>query len=266
MSKYKRHRDEDDDETSYSEDMQGEALAQQQESEDDTLDDPEEKTYKKRYGDLRRHQQQTQSEAQKEIEALKQQLAEATKAQIKFPKTDAEIEAWTAKYPDVAAIVDTIARKRALEESANHEEKLKGLRELETKLTRREAETELMRLHPDFPDIRKKKGFHEWVEKQPKTIIDALYVNTTDPYSAARAIDLYKADMGVGKAAPDDEDDPKDAARSVGKTSRTAPDGSGKPKWSESKVAAMSDAEYDKNEDDILAAMKSGKFIYDISK
>ncbi len=50
-----------------------------------------------------------------ELAAVKAQLDEVAKGQIKFPKTDDEIDQWIWKYPDVAKIVDTIARKRANE-------------------------------------------------------------------------------------------------------------------------------------------------------
>ena len=65
----------------------------------------EEKTFKKRYSDLRRHQQQQAEEFKKEIEALKLQLNQATKKEMKLPKSDKDIEQWAADYPDVAAIV-----------------------------------------------------------------------------------------------------------------------------------------------------------------
>ena len=65
----------------------------------------EEKTFKKRYGDLRRHMQEKDKEVQGQIDALKKQLDEATKKEIKLPKSEQDIEAWAEQYPDVAAIV-----------------------------------------------------------------------------------------------------------------------------------------------------------------
>ena len=44
-------------------------------------------------------------------------LTKATKQEIKLPKSDDDIEAWAAQYPDVAAIVETIAIKKAREQS-----------------------------------------------------------------------------------------------------------------------------------------------------
>ena len=45
----------------------------------------EEKTFKKRYSDLRRHQQKQTEELKTEINALKSQLEQSTKKQIKLP-------------------------------------------------------------------------------------------------------------------------------------------------------------------------------------
>ena len=118
-----------------------------------------------------------------------------------------------------------------------------------------------MKLHPDFGQIRQDPAFHEWVALQPMYIQDALYKNNTDAMAASRAIDLYKADTGKRKKA-----NPKSAAQSVGRTSAATPAPTGgKARFSESQVAAMSDRDYEKNEDAILEAMRTGAFVYDVS-
>ena len=50
---------------------------------------------------------------------LSNNLTESTKQEIKLPKSDEDIEAWAKRYPDVAAIVETIAIKKAKEQSAD---------------------------------------------------------------------------------------------------------------------------------------------------
>ena len=72
----------------------------------------EERTFKKRYGDLSRHSQEKEREFQKQLDELKGQLEKATKKEIKLPKSEEEIEEWAKEYPDVAAIVETIATKK----------------------------------------------------------------------------------------------------------------------------------------------------------
>ena len=224
----------------------------------------EEKTFKKRYSDLRRHQQKQAEEFKTELAELKRQLADATKKEMKLPKSDEDIETWAKDYPDVAAIVETIAMKKASEQSSALEERIKAIDEMQMSATKEKAEAELMRLHPDFDEIRDSDEFHEWAESQPKWVQDALYENDNDARSAARAIDLYKADMGIGKKKPKSD---KDAAKSVStKNSRSKPQENEESSYlKESDVQRMSAAEYEKRSDEVMEAIRSGKFIYDVS-
>ena len=224
----------------------------------------EEKTFKKRYSDLRRHQQKQAEDFKKEIDALKSQLSVAAQKEMKLPKSDEDIETWAAEYPDVAAIVETIAMKKAREQSVALEERVKAIDEMQISATKEKAEVELMRMHPDFGEIRDSDEFHDWAEEQPKWVQDALYDNDNDARAAARAIDLYKADKGIGKEKPKSN---KDAAKSVStKNSRSTPQKDEASSYlKESDVQKMSAQEYEKNSDEIMEAIRSGKFVYDVS-
>ena len=224
----------------------------------------EEKTFKKRYGDLRRHMQEKDKEFQTQIDDLKRQLAETTQKEIKLPKSEEDIEAWAKAYPDVAAIVETIAIKKAREQSNEIAERVKALDEMQINVTREKAETELLKYHPDFNEIKDEDSFHEWADTQPKWVQDALYENENDARSAARAIDLYKIDMGM---ATKNKTNKNDAAKSVNtKGGRNAPQADETKSFlKESEVNRMSSHEYEKNADSIMEAIRSGKFIYDIS-
>jgi hypothetical protein len=225
----------------------------------------EERTFKKRYGDLRRHTQQKEQEFQKQLDDLKRQLTTATKKEMKLPKSDADIENWARDYPDVAAIVETIAMKKAQEQSLALEGRIKEIDERDANSVKEKAEVELMRLHPDFDTIRDSDEFHEWAEEQPKWIQDALYDNDNDARSAARAIDLYKSDKGIGKETSTKSD--KSAAFEVKtKSARSVPDATNKTgKIYESAVDKMSAQQYEKQADKIMEAIRSGNFVYDIS-
>jgi len=225
----------------------------------------EEKTFKKRYGDLRRHTQEKEKQFQKQLDDLKEQLNKATKKEMKLPKSDEDIEAWATEYPDVAKIVETIAMKKAREQSKDIEDRLQKIDEMTIEAKKDKAEVELMKLHPDFNDIRDSDDFHDWADEQPKWVQDALYENDNDARSAARAIDLYKADKGIGKEVKTKND--KSAAMEVGtKSARTKVDSteSGK-KILESAVQKMSSAQYEKQADTIMEAIRSGNFVYDVS-
>ena len=226
----------------------------------------EEQSFKKRYGDLRRHMQKTTEDKDKEITKLKEQLSAATKKEIKLPKTDEEIENWAKEYPDVAKIVETIAMKKAAEQNKDIEERLNSLSEKERLTSRERAEMQLLQIHPDFEEIRDNPDFHAWAEEQPQYIQAALYENEDDPRAAARAIDLYKADMGIAKKKK--KTSAKDAAKAVTtKGSTTTPDSalSNADTILESDVAKMSAIEYEQNEETIRKAIQSGKFVYDVS-
>lgn len=220
----------------------------------------EDSSFKKRYGDLRRHMQQSMQQKDREMEELKEQLAQATRKQLKFPKTEAEVNEWVKKYPDVAAIVDTIAQKRAMEALQVGEQKMSKLKDLEKRLEREKAEQELLKLHPDFLEIRSDKAFHAWVSEQPSWVQDALYKNETDARAAGRAIDLYKADTGKRTRKTSN-----DAAKAVGRTTTSAAPTGGKMRFSESQIAKMSSREYEANEEAIAESIRSGSFEYDLS-
>lgn len=235
-----------------------------EEAEEDTESDEnlsgEEKSFKKRYGDLRRHM----STKEKEWEARFSALESKETTSVRAPKSDEDIEEWASKYPDVAAIVETIAEKKATEKFASAEGRLREFDEAKEEAERNKAETVIRKSHSDFDDLRAGDEFHDWVEAQPKWVRDALYENADDPLSVIRVIDLYKVDKGLTPS--DKKSQAKDAAKTVSKRTRTKVDADGSESMlKESAVAKMSDKQFEDNYEAISAAMQSGKFIYDIS-
>ena len=239
------------------------AKPEEAEIEDDKNLSAEEKTFKKRYGDLRRHLQTKEKEFGDQLSEIKKQLDEATRKEIRLPKSDEDIEKWAKEYPDVAAIVETIAIKKAKEQSDHLDARVKELTEMQTNVSREKAEAQLLTMHPDFNEIKEQDEFHTWAEEQPKWIQDALYENETDARSAARAIDLYKADMGIGTKKKNTS---KDAAKTVTtRSTKGQPDTDATGMIKESDVNKMSAQEYEKNADTIMEAIRRGKFINDLS-
>ena len=244
--------------------QRGEVEQEETEPQEAEPTNAEEKTFKKRYGDLRRHMQEKEKEFQGQLEELKKQLDSATRKEMKLPKSEEDLEKWVKEYPDVAAIIETIAIKKAREQAKSLEDKMKAVDDMQYTAKKEKAEAELMHLHPDFGDIRDSDDFHEWAEDQPKWIQDALYENDNDAKSAARAIDLYKADRGIKTQKSSNS---KDAAKSVDtRNSRSKPqDNEASTYLRESQVHKMSPQEYEKRSDEIMEAIRSGKFIYDMS-
>ena len=224
----------------------------------------EEKTFKKRYGDLRRHTQEKEKEFQSQLDELKNQLSKATKKEMKLPKSDEDISEWAKEYPDVAAIVETIATKKAREQSEDIAKRIKEIDERDANSIKEKAEVELLRLHPDFADIRESDDFHDWADEQPKWIQNALYENDNDAKSAARAIDLYKSDKGISKTKEKSND--SGAAKAVSTKSKTSvSETNNAVTFKESTVDKMSADEYAAKADVIMEAIRSGNFIYDLS-
>ena len=259
--KYKRdHVAEDEQDIAELEAERNQDVEAQREEEEEQNLGAEEQTFKKRYGDLRRHMQKTQEDNDRKLRQLQDQVEALTKKQVKLPKSDEELEKWTEQYPDVAKIVETIATKKAMEASTDVEEKLRRVEELELKIEREKAETELARLPPDYDDLRQDHDFHNWVAEQPKWIQSALYENDTDFLGAAKAIDLYKAETGK-KAKKED----KGAAKAVRSSKRSEELTESKNTWSESRVKQLSGADFERHQEEIEKAIRSGNFDYDLS-
>ena len=238
--------------------------AEAQAKEDAEPEGAEEKSYKKRYADLRRGSQKAKADLEARITTLESQLKQSAAQEIKLPKSDEDIDAWASQYPDVAAIVETIAIKKAREQQEGLQERIKEIDTLRESASREKAEVELLKAHPDFGEIRDSDEFHEWAEEQPKWVQEALYENDNDARSAARAIDLYKADMNIKTKKPSGN---KDAAKSVNtRNTRSQPDATtNNTKMSESRVNKMTTQQYEKHQDEIMEAIRKGEFIYDIS-
>ncbi len=225
----------------------------------------EEKNFKKRYGDLRRHSQKKEEEFNAKLAALEAKLEKATKQELVLPKSDEELEAWAKQYPDIAGIIETIADKKSKASAEDLEKRMADLEELRVTATREKAEAELIKMHPDFIQIREDDTFHNWAKDQPKWVQDALYENVDDAKSVARVIDLYKVDKGITKVKKGGSD--KAAASSVKTKSAAVPEPDESSKYvKESDVAAMSIKEYEKRQEEILDAQRNGRFIYDISR
>jgi len=241
------------------EDAEVEAVVETEEVEDDSKLSGEEKSFKKRYGDLRRHMADKEKDWNERFEKL-----EKSSSSTIPPKSDEDIEEWASEHPDIAGIVETIAAKKAQELFSKADSRLQKLDELQNEAVRKTAEATIVESHSDFVKIRESDEFHSWADEQPKWVQDAVYENADDPYSVVRVLDLYKGDKGLTKQAK--KAGTKAAASMVSRTSKTkvdTEDSTGQIR--ESDVAKMSAKEFEDNLDMINKAMRSQKFIYDIS-
>ena len=221
----------------------------------------EERTYKKRYSDLRSHL----NKQAEELKELKAQLENAQKTgKVRAPTSDESIDAWAKKYPEIAGIVETIAEKKAQEKFKYADERLQQIDKINADAQRTKAENEIRAMHGDFDELRSSDDFHDWAAEQPKWVQDALYENQDDPQSVIRVIDLFKVDKGMDTKGR--RQNSKDAASQV-RTKRTTKPDNDNPAGHlrESEVQRMSTQEYETKADEIMEAIRSGKFIYDVS-
>jgi uncharacterized protein YutD len=220
----------------------------------------EERVFKKRYDDLKRHYDSTLGKHKDEVRTLRTQLEQSTK-QFVPPKSKDELESWRKEYPDVYEMVETIAMNKADSRAEEMETKYQNLQVQQEQIEKEKAEVELLKMHPDFKDLRSKEDFHEWAAKQDPVIQDWLYENTTNALLTGRALDLYKMDRGLGKYSKKEQNDAKkEAAKAISKTKKAeASDAPIKKVWSNAEISKMSVREYAKYEEDIDKAVREGR-------
>ena len=220
----------------------------------------EDRAFKKRYDDLKKHYDSTISKHKEELTSLRGQLESSTK-QFTPPKSKEELEAWRKEYPDVYSMVETIAMDKATTQSAELENKFKNLQVQQEQIAKEKAEVELLKVHPDFNEIRSKDDFHQWAGEQDLTIQGWLYENTSNAKLAARAIDLYKMDRGLSKLTKKEEKDvKKEAARAISKTRKNVESDIPKKKiWTATEISKLKPHEFEKHEKDIDLARLEGR-------
>ena len=220
----------------------------------------EDRVFKKRYDDLKKHYDSTINKHKDELRSLRSQLESSTK-QFVPPKSKEELEAWRKEYPDVYDMVETIAINKATTQTADLENKYKDLQLQQEQIAKEKAEVELLKLHPDFNDIRANDDFHAWAEQQDPTIQGWLYENTSNSKLAARAIDLYKMDRGLSTLTKKEEKDvKKEAAKAISKTKKSTESDIPKKKvWTTSEISKLKPHQFEKFEKEIDLARLEGR-------
>ena len=220
----------------------------------------EDRAFKKRYDDLKKHYDSTLNKHKDELHSLTKQL-ESNNKQFTPPKSKAELEAWRKEYPDVYSMVETIAIDKATTQSNELESRFKSLQVQQEQIAKEKAEVELLKLHPDFGEIRSKDDFHKWADEQDPTIQGWLYENTSNAKLASRAIDLYKMDRGLSKLTNREEKDvKKEAAKAISKTRKAVDsDLPNKKIWTTREIGNLKPDQFEKFEKEIDLARLEGR-------
>ena len=145
------------------------------------------------------------------------------------------------------------------------QEEVDSLKKANTALSQREAQLELSKFHPDFNQIKESDDFHNWADTQPMEIKKWVYENTSDGKLAARAVDLYKKDRGLGldKKATEDNKVTQGADLLVKTNEQNQPPTNNRVIFKSSDFEKMSDAEFERNEKSILKAQREGRITRD---
>ena len=217
--------------------------------------------YKKRYDDLKRHYDQKLSEFKQREQELEAAAREAQPA-YEPPRSEEELEAFKQEYPDLYSTVESVAHMQSQRQVADLEAQLQAMRQRESEVLRRDAETTLKDRHPDFEDLRGSDEFHEWAKSQPEQIQDWIYNNPDNVTLASKAIDLYKLENGITqtKSQPKQQR-PQGSAADMVSTKTTSVDAKQPKIWTEREIAAMSLDQFDKHEEEIKQAMIEGRVV-----
>lgn len=227
---------------------------------EDEVKEPETKeeiTFKKRYGDLRRHSQKVETDLKAKIEELEKKISSVETKEL--PTTPEQVEAWVKKFPEVAAIVQALADEQATKKNVDVKERLAAIEEANTQIQLEREKAAIRNVHPDYDEISTDDDFHDWLEEQPNSVQNAIYDGNSK--DVIWGLTQYKKEKGIKTAKAE-----KDAARSTGrKGTRTELDIPKRGRFSESEVQKMSMVDFEKNKDAIYEEMRNGTFVYDLS-
>jgi len=215
----------------------------------ETPANPEDATWKDRYGHLRSHAAKKETKLMKEIEDLKAQLAKGSEA---IPSNAEDIKKWAEKNPQATAIIQALASEQVSKRATEIDTQL-------SELTRDKQEQAIRKKHPDYDEIVTDDAFHDWAETQRPAIQRMIY-DSADPEDVIEALGIYKRVKGI---KPIDED--KEAARSVRTRSTSAPDTGTTPLFLDRMINSNAIHWYEKNEAAIAEAIRTNRFEYDIS-
>jgi hypothetical protein len=160
--------------------------------------------------------------------------------------------------------VETVSHLQSQNEMQSLQDEVGSLKKANQELAQREAQLELSKIHPDFNEIKESDDFHNWADSQPMEIKSWIYENNKNGKLAARAVDLYKKDRGLGldKKTTTERKQPNEGADLLVKTREQIgqPTG-GEQSFTVSDIKNMSDAEFEQYEKAIVMAQREGRLF-----
>ena len=217
--------------------------------------------YKKRYDDLKRYYDRKLGEWNSKESDIKTQLRE-NRPKYTPPKSKEELDSFKKDYPDIYGVVETVSHLQSENQMQTLQEEVDSLKKQNNALAQREAQLELARIHPDYNNIKESDDFHNWADSQPMEIKSWIYENNSDGKLAARAVDLYKKDRGLGldKKTETKTVQKNDGADLLVKTNEQVQiPQTNESVYNRDYIAKMSDEEFMQYEKDIVKAQREGR-------
>lgn len=228
----------------------------------------EEQTWKKRYGDLRKHVQKKEVEFNEKVTTLSSQVEQLSKASTQpMPKTQEEFDAWCKQYPDIVGFIELIADKKASERAKVLEEQLTGVTTQLQQTKEDNAMATLKLLVPDLEAVLSSQAYADWKVVQPVSVQNILD-SSDDPDEIAYFVNLYKASgKKTTVVVPKVNKVPEvlDAPPTKGSGVEPTVPASGYL-FTTSQIKAMTPKEYDANEAAIDSARVRGLIMDDGTK
>ena len=216
--------------------------------------------YKKRYDDLKKHYDNKLQEWKSEKEAIKTTAEQMNlDPSIKLPKSPDELEEFKGKYPDVYAVVQTVAAMQAQEQSEGLKKELETIKGREKDMEVQSAYKILTASHPDFNEIRNDEKFLLWLDDQPKSLSEGITKNNTDSKWAIRVLDLYKADTGLKTKSNKSNASAAESVRTPSSREVPTDRNANKKIWKMSDIAKLKAWEFEKLETEIDLARSEGR-------
>lgn len=201
--------------------------------------------------------QATQEAAQlrRELEALRQQAIAPPQRQI--PNEDEEdLSKWMQEYPDFAGpIVKKLNKQQAILKQL--EEQNAQLRAQNETVQRDSFKQVVSAVHPDVGDIVNSDDFHGWLARQPKGISQMAHNGSAD--DVIYVLNQYKGSINAPRTSSKLDEARRVATPNVRNASTGASNATGQLKsFTREQIAAMSEKEFEANEEAIDAAMAAG--------
>lgn len=216
----------------------------------------DEETYEKRWKDLKKHYDTEVSKLRGTIK----ELQDSTTPSFVPPKTAEDLEAFRKSNPEFYDVMLSVAHQQTSQSGEQVAEMRRKMDELEQE----KAFVQIEKAHGDYKEVVKNPEFSKWLEVQDSTIQSWVKDNHNNANAFIRALDLFKLDAGITKQTPKRKSAETSldtsAAQDVSVSGGSVQVGeTNKRIWSRAEIDRMTPENFEKNEEEIMAAMMEGR-------